>query len=239
MFQSEPPSSSLRPRCSLQRSCSGRGRMERRTAAAAQGTVPVTENRGSACFRTAGAGREQRRPVDTPRRAQPRLPEKLQQPPPRQVSCSFRSFLSNTFAPPPPSSAPFFESPPRSASRRSRHRHRSPAGAGGCRAPRSPQGNFWTRCWCPSDHAEERIPGEAGASNQATATGGGAGQGRGDSEEAGPPGKPRRWTQQRARGGALGGAGRAAGGRSLRGDAAYSNWRGRTWGATVPAWESE
>lgn len=69
-----------------------------------------------------------------------------------------------------------------------------PRGSWWCRAPRSPRGNFWTRWWCPLGAGEERRLGRRGReANQGAAAGGGAGRGRDDAGEAGPPGQPRLW----------------------------------------------
>ncbi|XP_074213399.1 uncharacterized protein LOC141575885 [Camelus bactrianus] len=173
-------------------------------AAAAAGTARGTER---------GAQPEAAAP-DAPRRARPRRSESRSCRLPGRFPVPFRSFLSNTFAPPPPSSAPPSASPPRSARRCDRPRR--PARAGARTAPRSPRGNFWTRWWCPLGEGEEGSPGRRGRGQS-----GGGGRGR---SRAGP----RRRRGRHCHPGSCGARGPNAGRRSRdRGSPEPGSGRGR------------
>lgn len=129
----------------------GGGGTERTAAAptaAAKGTARVTECRGSA-----GPPRRGSRPGAQRR---PRTPRDVRSPGGARTAAAASPagflFLSEVFSPtpllllpPPPLPTPC----PLPALRPHRGRSRRPAGAGGCRAPRSPRGNFWTRWRCP------------------------------------------------------------------------------------------
>lgn len=147
-----------------------------------------------------GSWQERSRSREHPAMSAARDPQRL---PPQQVSCSFQKFSLLHLC----SSSPLPQPPPFSAPPHCSQHHRE--GAGGCKASRCPRGNFWTRWWCPLGEGEERSSGRREwEANQRAAAWGGAGQGRCNSGEARPPGKP--LVGQRAngpRGGARGVAG--------------------------------
>lgn len=228
MLQSRRPSSSLRPRCPFKEAAAAEAawsarqprRKQRRRARPERSSVGAQP-----CPAPGELARSGAPAGDTPRPAQAGGPESLSRRLPVRFPVSFRSFLSNTFAPPPrpPSSA----SPPFSAPRRGRHSHRE--GASDCRAPGSSPGNFWTRWWCPLGKGEERSPGRRErAANQGAAGGGGAGSGRGDSGRPGHPGSRSCGHWGGRADGTPGGAGRAAG---------AASWWGREGGRDRAAQE--
>ena len=131
--------------------------------------------------------------ADAPRRAQPwgsEGPESRSRRFPGRFPVPFRTFLSNTSAPPPASSAPplrvpsSFCAPPRPSP--------SPCRSWWWLSPSVPLGEFLDQVAMPIGLRGGEEPGERRwKANQRAAAGGGAGMGRGDSGEAGPPGKRR------------------------------------------------
>lgn len=117
--------------------------------------------------------------ADTPRRAQPRRRENCSRRFPGRFPVPFRSFLSNTFAPPPASSAPHSVSPPRSAP--PPRPFPPPGGCWWLQSPSVPSGEFLDQVAMPIGLRGGEEPGERGwEANQRAAAGGGAGPGRGD-----------------------------------------------------------
>lgn len=200
MLQSRRPSSSLRPRCPFKEAAAAEAERSARLQRGEQRprARPARPRVGAQpCPAPGEPARSGAAAKDTPRCAQAGSPESRSRCLPVRFPVSFRSFLSNTFAPPPPRPSSSV-SPPFSAPLRGRHSHREGAvlakPLGSLRGIFAPGGGAH---WAKGRRGtrEEESGGQSGS--------GGRGRsciGAGRLGEAGPPGKPPLGLLGRARG---------------------------------------